>query len=900
VSTEATPYAAVYDSLHGQIFASNSAWNRVDVISSSTHALIRSVPVNNPRGIDISPDGSKVWIATGSQVVYSLNTSTFATTRYLLPGLGTPSNSGAQSWQGALIFALFDGTLMIYNGQTIGSSFDYFAIWNSSTNSLTGLKPPPNVIPGTMVRSGDGKKLFSIPYDSGGEGFSYDAATKTFSAAVFVGGYGTIGATNSDGSRVAALNDNGLNMFDGNLNLIGPIPGGGVVGGFAFSPTDGNFYETSAPTGIPVDFTIDSTTLQVLRVAPATAIPAGDNTPPFFIPTPFAVDSTGVVLGILPYGISFDDSVFSQTFSPSQPGFPNFMNHMSPYTGPLAGGTVSGGFGNAFNITPGVWYGPTQGVATNSSGDLTITSPKSTTPGPVNVKMLFPDGTEVFNPLFFAYGPSLQHSILSGVSPDGQVTGQVSGYGLPGSSSGGNVTVGGAAAAITNPPSFGAPTTGAPFTTSGVLTFTVPSGTPGPADVVLNSPTGQSTLPKGIFYAKSVTDYSSSDTFTAVLLDSARQQVYLAAGDHVDVFSLASNAFVAPIALPAAGSAKSFAGLALTPDGSKLLVTDIPDGSLAVVNPDSPAGAISIPIAASTVSEGCVSGPILAASTSNAQAFVMLGGLPGINCAPAGTFYQINLNAHTAQPINPGSACTGGGTSLAATKDGKTLVLGGDSFCIYNTTAQTYTAVPSQVNGATISADGNIAASQWIFFDTVPHVIGAVARPDVYFASYSNDASSTFYLLSQPKLNDSGSLYYLPYPNAFDIVDVQHGTLRMRFSLSETVSNTAVPMAIDSGGRFIYLITNKGFTVVDLGSAPLSIGSLSQNPAAPGAQIIVRGSGFASSTTATVGGKAATIVFTDENTLTLTVPSAATGPADIVLKNSDGTTYTLESGITIK
>jgi hypothetical protein len=57
----------------------------------------------------------------------------------------------------------------------------------------------------------------------------------------------------------------------------------------------------------------------------------------------------------------------------------------------------------------------------------------------------------------------------------------------------------------------------------------------------------------------------------------------------------------------------------------------------------------------------------------------------------------------------------------------------------------------------------------------------------------------------------------------------QHGILRMRFSLSATVTNTAVPVAIDSGGRFVYLITNQGLTIVDLGEAPLSIGWL--NPA---------------------------------------------------------------------
>ena len=43
----------------------------------------------------------------------------------------------------------------------------------------------------------------------------------------------------------------------------------------------------------------------------------------------------------------------------------------------------------------------------------------------------------------------------------------------------------------------------------------------------------------------------------------------------------------------------------------------------------------------------------------------------------------------------------------------------------------------------------------------------------------------------------------------------------------------------------------------------------------------------------------ATVHFTDENTLTLTVPGIPSGRADVVLTNNDGTTYTLQNAITI-
>jgi hypothetical protein len=150
-------------------------------------------------------------------------------------------------------------------------------------------------------------------------------------------------------------------------------------------------------------------------------------------------------------------------------------------------------------------------------------------------------------------------------------------------------------------------------------------------------------------------------------------------------------------------------------------------------------------------------------------------------------------------------------------------------------------------------------------------------------------------------MNASGSLLFTAYQNYFEIVDVPHGTLRMRFSLTETITNDVAPLAIDPGGRFVCLTTDQGLTVIDFGEAPLSIGHVSQTNVTVGSQITVRGSGFDSGVTATVGGVAAGVTFTDENTLTLTIPAAASGPQDIVLTRT-GTyaeSYTLENAVVL-
>src|SRR5690349_11940794 len=112
-----------------------------------------------------------------------------------------------------------------------------------------------------------------------------------------------------------------------------------------------------------------------------------------------------MILEVHDYGLTFDDATFFQTFSILHLAAHIFLQHMSPYYGPLTGGTASGGFGTAFSITPDIWYGANRGTATLVTNGLSITSPPATVQGPVNLKFLFPDGVQIFDPLFFSYGP---------------------------------------------------------------------------------------------------------------------------------------------------------------------------------------------------------------------------------------------------------------------------------------------------------------------------------------------------------------------------------------------------------------------------------------------------------------------------------------------------------------
>jgi len=912
VSTNDTPYAAVFDPAHQLVYASNSTWNRVDVISTAKHAVVTRIPMREPRGIDLTQDGKTVWVASGSRQMYAIDTSSLAVTRYLLP------QGSVSYWEGGQLLALADGTLMMVWTGGLNTGIFGIAIWNPGTNGLTALTLPTYdpVEAFWVSRSGDGTHVYFFSGDSDGSCFYYDVATQSFSQVATPDEYIIGPAVNQDASRLVICGAAyGPNMYDGNFNLIGPLPAcpfsalsAFIQGGSIFSADNLYLYQVTLGD-VPAILKIDANTLNVLSVAPALPmIPVMvQMSPSFYVTDPIAVDSTGMVYGIQDAGIAFDDAAYTLNYSPLEAGSPIYMQHMDPYFGPLTGGTASSGFGNFFSITPGVWYGGTRGTASlDTSGAVTITSPPASTPGPVNIKMLFPDGTEVFDPLFFSYGTYLQYALQSGASPEGGVPAQLVGYGLPGDDSlAGTLTIGGATAAIGSAGASGLPLAGTAFP-SKVLTYTVPPGSAGWADITLTTADGTSTLPKSFFYAKSVTDYSSSDTLTAVLYDNQRQQLYLSAGNHIDVFSLTSNQFVTSLNPPANGTVKLFGGLALTPDGSMLLATDLADGSLAAISPDNPSNGYAIPIVTPSGSSTCPYGPLYVAATSNDEAMVVTGSPPAIGCGPGGSLYLANLSTKTLiAPPASGFCPVSFPAFVAADANGDEVAIGGyisygGGFCIYNPVTQTSVSNASgRTFDAAISGDGQIAASQFVLTDGSANVIGRVGMPNLYYSNVGYGVGMQPILL-RPQLNASGSLFYWASTNFVEIVDVGHAFLRIRFALSETVNNTVAPMAIDSGGRYIFLLTNKGLTIVDLGEAPLSIGWVSPTTAAPGTQVNVRGSGFNSSTTATVNGLAAAVSFTDENTLSLTIPGASAGLAVIVLTNSDGTTYTAAYLLTIQ
>jgi len=121
----------------------------------------------------------------------------------------------------------------------------------------------------------------------------------------------------------------------------------------------------------------------------------------------------------------------------------------------------------------------------------------------------------------------------------------------------------------------------------------------------------------------------------------------------------------------------------------------------------------------------------------------------------------------------------------------------------------------------------------------------------------------------------------------------------MRFSLAQTVQDIPRPIAIDEGGRRVFLVTNEGLTVVDMGQAPLSIGHLGTASPVSGGTLQVRGSGFDANTTVMVDTTSVTASLVDENTIDVTLPMLTSGAHDLNFKRNDGSSVTVQTLILI-
>jgi len=910
-STQGTPSSVVFDRAHNLVFASNSQWNRIDVISNLTHKIEKSIPIASPTAIDLSQDAQTLWVGTKSQQVFALNTSTFTLRKYTLPDIP------AYFWATGQLFALSNGDLLIVATGSSSSSIVQTFVWSPASGATNKV-----VMDYTALRSGDGTKVFGLSTAFNGCSLQvYSVAQGTVQSYPINSGStgssycGTLHASNRNGSMLVGNIGGGIQLLDGTGQPLGSFtpaltPGTLVTreqvlfnaSAFHFSDDGTLLYQTGSLSNYTnLLATYDVATRALLGLAPAITSPVPPLSGGYGGPTMLVdVDPTGMLIGIQNFGVAFEDATYFQNLGTSSVrlsgGTPTSF---APQSGPLAGGTEFGV--NAYNTTlPDVWFGDIRGTASISAGSMRLTSPAGAAPGPVDLKVIYPNGLQGYVAQGFSYGPFVQNMVYNGSAPTGGAPATLTGFGLPVDSSGGSVTVGGSAATITSVVEQYPPWTGESVPST-YLKFTLPAGTPGFADLQVQTPNGSSTLSRAVFYASSVNSYAFTGTPSAVVYDKKRNRAYVLIKTQVLVFDAGSGAFLSPINVPTANGVFDLRDAALSIDTNYLVVSNSGDGSVAVLDLESPGSSYPLALPDLVSRNGnCSAGPSTVVAVAGGKALV-LPETSNPDCGSPRYDALINITGHSSSSIPLG--ITVGSYALyraqAQSNGDGTLVLikfgDGSSSCY--SPAGGFGVIPCPIGGysESISADGNLLTADLRFFDASGRTLGIVAQPQAlygYSLTPEYPPASATIMLRGARLNAAGSLYFVPHTGYFEIIDALTATLRMRFSLSETVQDVTRPIATDEGGKQIFFLTSAGLTVVNMGQAPLSVGHLGATQPVSGGVIQLRGSGFDSNTTVMIDTSPANASFVDENTMNITLPSLPSGPHDLILQRTDGSSIT--------
>jgi len=931
---EARHRRIAYDAVNKHVFVANRAMNRIEIFSAADQTRVAQISIPGASSADLSADGATLWVGTTTEQAVAIDTATLTVrSRHSIQPL-SPIPNGVFGRPEELL-PMSSGKVMMRLRQSVAAQ-SLLAIWDPAANSLTNLTSVEPALfqngLGAMARTGDHAKVFIAANDASGESAIFDANGSAIAGPHGLGA-GTIPlvAANPDGSRFAVefVSRGAAQLFllDAALNQVA-TPVSFSAQALAFS-RDGNFlYASESPTGPPLVAVFDGRTLQFIgQVADASIQGVHSEIE--------GSDETQLLFGIANRGISFIDAAKPIALPSLVPSFASAPS-AQPSQGPIFGGTATLLTGQNFESSAQLKFGQQLApTPTLTPTQIQVAAPPSVTSGAVNVTAYFPSGWLAIAPDAFSYGSQILEVLPNAGSKAGGDAIQIYGYGFGSDVTQITVKIGGTAATVQKvenvtsiAPSLALDAT-YPFPLRRITLLT-PSGTPGQSDITVTSAAGATTSARAFQYTQSAQIFAKPGLYKFILYDQKRQWLYLSATDHADVFDLAAAQFHTTGITPPGGPPPNAAirGLSLTPDASQLVVADFGAQSVYLVSPDAGTG--------TTVSVGGVpgflnSGPARVAATSTQTVFVAMSGEGGGSSgACSSCLSQLNLSASppTVQPApQPEVTSLTGAPLVQANAAGDTVFLA-------------YDAVPGGPVGIWSAASPNQFTTSLAKESAVDLAAGsdgtmfasrANTGTEIRTADLTRTATPASPELQQIPgrvfvpglaLHPTGALLYQPFltgpapaaPPAIgiqggvDILDAHSGRLLLRMFLPEPLATLSTDvdalhgsfLAVDETGQRIFVLTTSGLTVIQLANVPLSIGTLSppSGSASGGTILTIRGSGFQSGATATIGGKSAATTFKDMNTLVVTTPPLTAGPQQIVITNLSGDSYALDAAFT--
>ena len=901
VRTDQYPASVLYDSFHQQFFVTIPGMNEVDVVSASNGSVVSRIFIASPYGLDLSPDGTRLYVTSNSSIFgypsaegfFVVDTTSMRVVDFVQPTVPLdPSQIFFPNLDTVprFIAAMSNGKVF-YNAEQIGVTSSKIFAFDSGTGISTP-RPPTgggNFYDGTIQKSANGERFVVLSGDSaGGDLWTYDSASDGYIAHLRINNKVVYDAIFSpDGTRVLA---GGHLLYDQNLNQIADL-----------NPTAGfqNYRGSS--------FSLDGTKIYVANSYDVTQTTPGGGTVSYSNPV-VAVYQTvsGTLLGyvaapqiasplnrgiaVSPQGLALllsDRGFAEMDLSRPNANLPGtvsqglrYPNIMTPPVGSASSPSATTVNGAGFRAGASVYFGTTPaGTAVVASANTINVQPPPGNLGPVDVTVSFPDGWSIYGPEAYSYGPTVLYQDVTAGDVNGGTAVQLIGFGFDTSMGQPQVTVGGASATVTNVHLFGIES----------LAFTTPVASPGFADITVTTDSGSTTVKNGFQY---VAHLEIPGVLPAqMVLDEIRGRLYaadVATGDvkSVDTSTLAVTTLISSSTNPASG-------LAMTPDGSKLLVISGSAGTLTVF--DLNAGSVLntyYPVPGNQPTALIPNGVV---ATSRGSAIVSLADPAAYQ---GGGVYEVDLATGNATQAPVGSSCPAIPQALfSRTSDGKQIYMasaGAGCVSLWSAAADATVEVGGHEGSiyqlSATSLGDRILVNSTTYTSTPALSLVTTSAPNDLLVSERS-------LVSGGKIHSSGSLKYLPTSKGIEVYDVHHGQMVLSIGIPGGVASTNDGLAIDQSGTTLYVAEASGIGIIKLAAAPLSVGNLlpAQGNSSGGGTVTLLGSGFANGAAVSLDGLPASTQFIDSTKLTFVTPPTSAAKVAISVRNPNGDTYALDA-----
>jgi hypothetical protein len=826
------PRFTVYDAAHRLFFMSNPYLNEIDVFDANQEVQVATISVPMPWGIDLSPIDGSLYAGTLLGDVYHISTATLSVlTRY-------PANTiGPTGFSASTALVLADGRLALQGsaGGLLGmDGFSSTAVWNPATNALdTGTSiyyasicPYTN---GNFMLNGTRTLVLVTTVDEN-EPLplcSYDPATRVSTYATFAQTEVTFMRRilpTPDGTRFfLTTNLDGVIAFNARtLQVVGQIPPpatltGGIelpdaAGGAVMSLDGKTLYLVDQLAGEMLRY--DTTTFQ--QVSSVANLRVNDEQASMVAA---AIDETGLIVGPMGHGVGFADAKTGGNAAIAT----SEISSVSPDTGAVPGGTSLTASSNTVGASLSQFYAGNSlvaGASMASNGQVSASMPAASSGGAVDLTAVLTSGTVALAPEGYSYGPTILEVVPNGATADGGQTGALIGYGFGTMASGLQVSVGGQTAAVKTLYDY-APVFPYPFPVE-TLTFTIPRGVTGPADVMVTSPSGSATAKGGFVYTPAAVSYPLNATLQQGIYDAHRNLYFFSDAAKIQVLSRTSGTWQTPITLPSTTSSSQLLGIAESPNGSLMAVADFGGQAVYVLNPDNPASAVRYGLQALLAPTGLT-------VLDNGNVYFATADVGGTG-TPA--FHKLSTSTKTMTVI--GTSQSGGVSDryirvLLSPDQSKVYAnVEGGVFWVNTADDTVHSAggVSSNDGGeldAAISGDGNTLDINGYLADGSlhPENVGAYIDWETWLPSATYGQ----------KLSHDGSVLYQPLSDGVDVIERNTGRLLDRVQVPVAVADVYDSMFLGQQAGTVGFINASGVTFVDLSTLAVPSSAATPFPA---------------------------------------------------------------------